>query len=157
MYSMAKQEPLVWHVHEYVYREKSPDWYWAVGIIAVSMAVTAVLFNDVLFAVFIALAFVVLMMYSKRKPHLQQIRIDDRGIEEGRVHYHYSTLDSFWVEDRYGEQKIILKSKKKTMPYIVIPIIDVDANEVRDRIRAHVPEEEHAEPVAHRIMEYLGF
>lgn len=153
----AKKEPLVWHAHEYVYRERSADWYWAVGIIAVSLAVTSILFNNVLFAVVIVLAFFVLMIYAKRKPHLLQIKIDDRGITEGKIHYHFSAIDSFWVEDRFGDHKLILKSKKKTLPYIIIPIIDTNAEDVREMVKKYVPEEEHQEPLGKQIMEYLGF
>ncbi len=155
--AIAKKEPLVWEAFEYVHREKSADWYWAVSIIAISITVTAVLFNDILFAIFIILSFFTLMLYAKRKPHLLQIKLDGRGIQEGRVRYPYSTIESFWVEDRFGDHKIILKSKKKTMPYIVIPIKDVSANEVHEHLKKHLPEEEHSEPLAKRIMEYLGF
>ena len=155
--AVPKREPLVWQAYEYFYREKSTDWYWAVGIIAVSVAITSILFNNVLFAVFILLAFFTLMMYSKRRPELIEIRVDDRGVQEGSLRYHYSSLESFWVEDRYGETKLIMKSKKKAMPYITIPIFDVDANDVRNHMKRHVREEEHAEPLAKQIMEYLGF
>src|SRR3989338_361137 len=150
------REPITWQAHEYVHREKSADWYWAVGIIAVSMAVTAILFNNVLFAVFIALSFFTLMLYAKRKPHLMQIKLDERGVYEGRAHYTYSSIESFWVEDRFGEHKIIMKSKKKVLPYIVIPIHEIDADEVRNHLKRFLPEEEHNEPLAKKIMEYLG-
>ena len=152
-----KKEPLTWQAYEYVHREKSADWYWAVSIITISMAVTAILFNNVLFAVFILLAFFILMMYSKRRPELLQIKLDERGVSEGTLRYHYTSIESFWVEDRYGESKLIMKSKKKALPYITIPIFEVSANDVRDHIKKHVREEEHAEPLAKRIMEYLGF
>jgi len=154
---VKKAEPLVWHAHEYVYREKSSDWYWAVSIIAVSMAITSMLFNNLLFSILILLGFFTLMLYARRKPLLHQIKIDNRGVEEGRLHYLYSSLDSFWVEDRFGEAKIILKSKKKTMPYIVIPIFDIDSETVRDYLHKYLKEEEHSEPLAKQIMEYLGF
>ncbi|MBI2476375.1 MAG: hypothetical protein HYV67_03985 [Candidatus Taylorbacteria bacterium] len=153
----AKKEPLVWETFEYVYREKSADWYWAVSIIAVSMAVTSVLFNNVLFAIFIALSFFTLMLYAKRKPHLLQIRLDERGIQEGRARHPYSSIESFWVESRFGDFKIIIKSKNKASPYIIIPIEDVNADEVRNHLKKYLPEEEHSEPLAKRIMEYLGF
>ncbi len=153
----SSREPLTWQAYEYVYREKSSDWYWAVGIITVSFAVTAILFNNVLFAVFIILAFCILMMYSKRRPELLEIKLDERGVQEGNLRYHYSSIESFWVEDRYGENKLIMKSKKKALPYITIPIFDVSATDVRSHIKRHVREEEHAEPLAKQIMEYLGF
>ncbi len=153
----SKQEPVIWHAYEYVYREKNTDWYWAVTIIAVSMSITAVLFNNILFAIFILLAFFTLMMHSKRKPHLLQVKLDDRGISEGRAHYHYSTIESFWVEDRYGEARLILKSKKRVLPYIIIPIADVTSDTVRDHVKKYLTEEEHTEPLAKQIMESLGF
>lgn len=153
----GNKEPIRWQAYEYVYREKSADWYWAVGIITISMTITSILFNNILFAVFIMLAFFVLMLYAKRRPQLIEVKLDDRGVKEGNLHYHYSGLESFWVEDRHGEPKLIMKSKKKTMPYITIPIFEVDANEVRDHIKKHVREEEHSEPLAKQIMEYLGF
>jgi len=151
------REPIVWEAYEYIYREKSADWYWAVGIIAFTMAVTSILFNNVLFAIFIVLSFFTLMMFSKRKPHLLEIKLDERGIQEGKIRYPYSTLESFWVEDRYGDFKIIMKSKKKTMPYIVIPIIDVEPESVHTHLKRYLPEVEHTEPLAKRVMEYLGF
>lgn len=153
----GSKEPITWQAYEYVYREKSTDWYWAVGIISVSMAITSILFNNVLFAVFILLAFFILMVYSKRKPEIINIKLDERGVQEGNLHYHYGSIESFWVEDRYGETKLIMKSKKKAMPYITIPIFDVDASIVRNHIKRHVREEEHSEPLAKQIMEYLGF
>ena len=155
---MAKTyEPIVWETPEYVYREKSADWYWAIGIIAVSVAVTSVLFNNILFAIFIALSFFTLMLYAKRKPHLLQIKIDNRGVQVGRVKYPHSSIESFWVEDRFGDDKIIMKSRKLTMPYIVIGIEDMNAETVRNYLRKFLTEEEHAEPLARRVMEYLGF
>ena len=97
------------------------------------------------------------MLYAKRKPHLLQIKLDERGIQEGRVRYPYATLESFWIEDQFTEHKIILKSKKKVLPYIVIPIKEVSADEVHTHLKKFLPEEEHNEPLARRIMEYLGF
>jgi len=153
----SNKEPIVWQAYEYIHQEKTADWYWAVSIIAISMAVTSVLFGNVLFAIFLVLAFFMLMIYARRKPKLIKIKLDDRGITEGHIHYHYSTIESFWVEDRFGDFKLILKSKRKTLPYIIIPISDVSTDDVRDHIKKYVSEEEHAEPIAKKIMEYLGF
>lgn len=153
----SSKAPLIWQTYEYVHQEKSSDWYWAVSIIAISMATTSILFGNILFAIFLVLAFFMLMVYANRKPNLIKIKLDDRGITEGRAHYHYSTIDSFWVEDRYEDHKLILKSKRKTLPYIIIPIVEISPDDVRDHIRNYLPEEEHNEPLSKKIMEYLGF
>ena len=157
MATIKQKEALVWTAYEYVYREKSADWYWAVGIIAVSMATTSILFNNLLFAIFIILSLFTLLLYAKHKPKLIQIKIDERGIEEGKLRYPFGALESFWVEDQFGDAKIILKSVKKTSPYIIVPIENIDPELVRERLRKHLPEEEHNEPLSKKIMEYLGF
>ncbi|MES2087976.1 MAG: hypothetical protein V4467_03205 [Patescibacteria group bacterium] len=152
-----KKGVLEWEAYEYNYTEKSADWYWAVGIIAVSVAITAVLFNNVLFAIFIILSLCTLMLYANRKPNLLPIKLDNRGIQEGKIRYLYSSIESFCVEDQHVEHKIILKSKKKLLPYIVIPIRDIPADTVHDHLKKYLPEEEHSEPLAKRVLEYLGF
>ena len=152
-----KKEPIVWYAHEYVHREKSSDWYWAVSITAVSIATASILFNNVLFAILIVLAFLILMTYSKREPSVLEVKIDDRGLTNGPSHYHYSTLESFWVEDRFGNTKLIVKSKQRIMPYIIIPVVDIDPDEIRGHMKRHLKEKEHHEPIPRQIMEYLGF
>lgn len=157
MAGQKQNEHLIWTTLEYPYREKSSDWYWAVGIIAVSMAITSILFENLLFAVFIILSLFTLLLYSKHRPSQIEVKIGDRGIEEGKLRYPYRSLESFWVEDRYGEAKLILKSLRKTLPYITITIEGVESDTVRDHLRKYLPEEEHHEPLSKKIMEYLGF
>ena len=53
--------------------------------------------------------------------------------------------------------KIILKSKKAIMPYIVIPVHDESVDEVAAVLREFLEEKELAEPASHKVMEYLGF
>ncbi|MCR4311201.1 MAG: hypothetical protein NUV54_01370 [Candidatus Taylorbacteria bacterium] len=154
---VSKKEPIIWHAHEYTHREKSSDWYWAVSITSFSIATAAILFNNVLFAVLIVLAFFILMMYSKRKPNLLEIKLDERGIIWGHTHHLFNGIDSFWVEDRFGNPRLIIKAKNKVVRYIVMPIIDVPADEVRDHLKRHLKEVEHHEPIAKQLMEYLGF
>lgn len=154
---IKRKEPIVWEAFEYVHREKSTDWYWAVSIIAVSVAVTSILFNNILFAIFIILSFIVLMIYANKKPAILSIQLDERGIQEGRVRYPYSSIESFWIEDQFDVFKLILKTKKKVLPYVIIPINDIDPNIVHNHLKKYLVEEEHSEPITKRLMEYLGF
>lgn len=155
---MEKPKALLsWETPEYVHTEKSADWYWAVGIIAISVATTAVLFDNTIFGIFIILSLATLMLYANRKPDILKIRIDERGIQDGPTRYPYSSLESFCIEDQEIEHKIILKSKKKLQPYIVIPIRDVSADDVHKQLKRFLREDEHTEPLAKRIVEYLGF
>ena len=47
-------EPIIeWNAPEHYYYKRSPDWYWSVGIIAVTGAVLACIFGNVIFGILI--------------------------------------------------------------------------------------------------------
>ena len=43
---MARPPLYEWEGTEYSFEEKGPDWYWAVGIIAVAAIIACILFNN---------------------------------------------------------------------------------------------------------------
>ena len=149
--------PLRWQAFEYVHREKSSDWFWAVGIISVSIAATAIIFNNLLFAILIIVGAFALCLFAARKPLRMNFEINDRGILVERVQYPYSSLESFWVEENLGHPKILVKSSKMMMPYIILPIEEIEPATIREYLSEKLPEVEHREPLLQQIMEYLGF
>ena len=154
-------DKFTWQAYEYTYTEKSVDWFWAVGIIALSLAVTAVILGNLLFALLILIGSFALVLQAVRKPKQLTYELNERGVIVDTQLYPYGTLESFWVEHGAppadGEEKIIIKSKKALMPYIVIPIEGVRSEDVRSYLLEHLPEEEHTEPTSQKIMERLGF
>lgn len=155
----SARTPIIWKAHEYVHTEKGSDWYWALGLIAVAGAVAALMFNNVLFAIFIlAASFALAIMAAKRPEHIS-FAVTQRGVRIDETLYPYQTLESFGIEEITPNHipKLILKSKKIFAPDIIIPIEEVDVDEVHDFLRDFLPEEDHEEPLVHRVMEWLGF
>jgi len=151
-------DKLSWKALEYKQTDKTADWYWAVGIIAIASVVTSIIVGDGLFAIFIVIAVLTLLMFSIRKPLLVDVTIDRRGITVGSEKYPFATLEHFWVDiTKPDDEKIILKSKKMLMPIVVIPINDHDHLAVRDLLLKFLPEQELREPASHKVMEKLGF
>lgn len=154
---MEEVTPLSWEAHEYEYYEKTTDWYWSVGIIAVALAVVAVLMSNILFAVLVVVGAGTLILLARREPDVVEFELNSRGIVVGSTLYPYSTLDSFWVEDRFINDRLLVKSSKAVMPLIIIPIRDVHPAEVRNFLSVFLEEEEHEEPFSQKLMERLGF
>ena len=152
---MARTQ-LEWSVLEHQHSYKNSDWYWAVGIITISIATTSIIFNNILFAIFIIISSFALCLVSAKKPQTLSCEISDRGISANNFIYPFNTLDSFWIDEH--EHKIIVKSKKLLVPFIIIPMdVTIDANIARDMLLAFLPEEEHIEPFGQKLMEKLGF
>ena len=72
---MAKP-PFIWEAHEYIFQEKTSDWYWAVGIIAVSLAVLLIIFGNVLFALVVLIGSFTLSIFAARRPDLVRFEIN---------------------------------------------------------------------------------
>jgi hypothetical protein len=155
---MMNRDTLTWDAPEYYHVDKSSDWYWAVGIITVTVVILCFVFGNVLFALFVLLAAFVGTYYAGREPRLVHVEIKPRGIQVDDTLYRYDLLDSFWVDVDENPDKIILKSKKMFMPFIAVPINEhIDPHEVRSALLRHMKEVEHHESAAHKLFEHFGF
>jgi hypothetical protein len=157
---MAKRfAPLHWQTFEYEERERTPDWFWAVGIITVSIAVASIIFNNVLFAIVILLGGFALSLYAARPPREIDVVLDDMGIRVEKFFYPYRTLESFWVEETEHRARVLIKSQRLIMPYIILPIneTEIEPEEIEKYLGRYLPRVFHSESLFHHIMEYLGF
>lgn len=151
------EDSLKWSAPEYHHYQRSTDWFWAVGIITISISLLAFFFHNALFGVLILLSAGILIFYTIRVPEDVEYEINRRGVMVNKDLHPYLTIESFWLETRTGEPKIILKSKKAVMPYIIIPVHEDSADEIADVLRQFLEEKEMQEPTSHKVMEYLGF
>src|SRR4051812_22833895 len=90
-----------WHTPEYVYREKSQDWYWTVGIISAALVVTSIIFGNVLFALVLAIGSFTLTLFSSRQPKTIHIEIQEKGVRVDTVLYPFHTLASFGINEEH--------------------------------------------------------
>ncbi len=152
------RDKISWQTHEYEFRHKGPDWFWAFGIIVVALALVALITNNILFAVLILLGAFTITHYAKREPDILDYEINNKGVKVGKTLYTYTSLESFWISEHEDKKKLILKSKKMIMPILVFPITnEVSADEARELLKKFLHEEELYEPIAEKLMDYFGF
>ena len=147
---------LRWSAYEHEHVERGSDWYWALGIVAVSAALTSILFDDFLFAVLILLAAVVLVLLSRTPPESTTFEISERGIRVGTSLHRFDEVISFWVEDESGKPHLLVDTTKFMAPNLIIPIEHIDPNLVRAYLKEHAEEVPMKEPVSHKILEFFG-
>lgn len=158
-YSMPQSSaPVRWSAYEHEYIERSADWFWALGIVAISIAVTSILFSNVLFAILIILAAFTIGLLARTPPELIEFEISHRGIRVGGTLHRYNEIISFWVEDEHDAPPLLLVDTTKFMsPNLIIPIENIDPHIVRARLEeAGVKEVPMKEPISHKILEFLG-
>jgi hypothetical protein len=151
---------ITWETLDEIKEEKSSDWFWIVAIVAIAIAVLAIFFDNILFALLILLAAFASFLLANAPARLITCEISRKGIRVADILYPYSSLESFWVidEDGYDRDRILLKSKKLLMPLVVVPLGEgVDPEEIRDYLLEYLNEEEMYEPLFQRLMSMLGF
>lgn len=154
---MATEALISWNAPSHYYVEKKPDWYWAVGIITLALAAVAILFGQIITGVFVVVAAVALVLHASRPPKIVYYEVNDRGIVADEVLYPFLTLESFCIPHDEQPAKLLVKSRKLFMPYIVIYIEDVDPESVRDVMLRYIAERQHREPFLKYVLERLGF
>ncbi|MFA6273496.1 MAG: hypothetical protein WC673_03360 [Candidatus Paceibacterota bacterium] len=155
---METEKIITWETFEYQHHERSGDWFWVTGIVAVSLAITAILFNNLLFGILIIIAGFALMLQAARKPRLVQFTINQTGLVAGHTTHPFSSLESFWIDETNPtDARLLLKSKTLTAMLIVIPLGDTEPQAVKDFLSQYIAEEELHEPLSQKIMEAVGF
>ncbi len=154
---------ITWSAPAYDHTEHHADWYWAVSIISISLAVAFFIIGDALLSIIVILGIGTLLFHAKHPPEIIECEISRNGIRAGKTLYLWETLESFWIldehetEKEYVSAKLLLTSKKSFMPHIVIPLGSSDHDELRHALSSMLPEEPQAEPLPDRLMRKLGF
>ena len=150
-------DKISWQAPEYFHTEKTNDWYWIVAIITISIALISVILNNIIFAILIIVSSFTLCLFASKRPLTVEIQIDNSGIVVDKTRYPFAHLESFWIETREIHPKILIKSEKIFMPFIVIFIEGIEIEKVHEMLSRHLPEEEHTEPFLEKLLIYFGF
>lgn len=130
-----------WQAPEYIYHPKSPDWYWAVGIVSLALILIAIFTGNLFFAIFAIVAGFTIALWGARKPKIIVVSLDGNGITiEGRL-YPYQELVSFWIH--YNPplvKEISVAAKSAFLPYLRIPIGNENPAKIRAFLTRFLPE-----------------
>ncbi len=148
---------ITWTAPQYMHTEKTTDWYWIVGIISVTLSIISIVLGNVLFGILILVGTFTLSLYASRPPEMHEIKISDKGVQVDKILYPYNSLESFWIEEYELHPRILLKSEKKLMPYIVILLGDVPAEDIRTALSVYLHEIKHSEPFLEKLLILFGF
>jgi hypothetical protein len=150
-------EVLEWTAPEYEPIDRSPDWFWAAGVIIFAILIICIVLKNFLLALIILIGTSTLFVFARRDPEMITFRLLDNGIQAKNEIFLYKHIESFWVsEDRYPH-KLFIKTDRLFFPHIVIPLDDADPVTVRTRIKKNVKEVPHEESMIELLSEYLGF
>ena len=101
---MAEREhhAIAWQAPEFEHRPKTTAWYWARVVIAILLLAMAIWQKNFIFAVFIVIAEVMLMVWGSSEPKMIPFALNDRGLTIGGTKFYPFTDISSWSADAEG-------------------------------------------------------
>lgn len=145
-----------WTGKPYEFEKKTADWYLAVGIIAGALAIASILFGNVLLALVIAAAAAALMLQAAKQPKIHRFAVTDDGLEIDDRLYPYDTMLHYSVLE-YLERDVppalSIKTRSLLAPHLLVPLHDVDPDEVYAYFSARLAEGHHEESFIDRLVE----
>ena len=154
---MDETEKIEWSALEYEEKERSVDWFWALGIIVVAGSVASLIYGNYFFAILLILSGILLGFFAIKKPEMVSYELNKKGLKIKTRLFPYESIKSFFVQTA-PKLMLFVKSSRMFMPILSMPIEDNLAEDIRSiMLLNNVKEEEMKEGPSEKIMERLGF
>ncbi len=156
------EETLEWSALEYEYKERSNDWFWTLGIIVATGAVTAIIYSNYFFAALLIIGGGLLGFFAKAHPPMMYYQLSSKGLRIGNRLYPFENIKAFWVQAdlvNFDQKPLLfIKSGRILVPIISVPIENAWADKIHQLFMSKsIPEVEMHEHASEKIMESLGF
>ncbi|MEK9170661.1 MAG: hypothetical protein AAB674_03385 [Patescibacteria group bacterium] len=156
---MEKQlKEISWQAPEFKYEHKDISWYWLSIIVTGLIILLAIWQKNPLFALFIAIAEIMIIFWAKEFPKTLNFKIDDKGVHIDKIKtYDYDDLKGFHIIEKENISELVLKTKNRLHPIIKIIIAKTNIVEIKDILNDHLPEIEYEESLTDHIDRLLKF
>lgn len=147
-------EEIFWEDYEYDFEEKTTDWFWILGTIAVLAIIISVILKDFLFALIIFLGAFILGTHAKRPPKTITYGLTKNGVKHGDLIFFYNNIRSFWVDN--DRNRLVIETSRMIKPHIYIPLDNADREEVRKKLLEILKEQEYHGSFSDIVAEFFG-
>ncbi len=154
---MPVAQHMEWSTTTHEHYERSTDWYWGLGIIALVGSGAAIFFGNFLFAVIILIGTFSVGFLAARGPREHTMRIDDRGISVDGTRYPYSAVHSFFVEHDMENPRLFMTMRGALSPHFSLVLDSAQqGNDVRAHLKQHIEEVEQGPHAGEHLARILG-
>ncbi len=150
-------DELSWTTPEYIFREKSVDWYWIVGIVTLCIVLLCIIFQNLILAILVFISAFLLTMLGSRTPKNITVTLNQRGIVIDGHESAYKEYESYWVELQDPYPRILFKPKKIIATYTTVLLPREKGVEAKKFLNRFLKEELHQESLLEKLFIYFGF
>jgi hypothetical protein len=155
-----------WQAPEFEYYRKDVSWYWLSLIVGIILLALSIWQKNFLFAVFVIIAWLVIVYSARRFPTIWNFKISEKGIEISLPNkdlgsakfYPYSEIEGFDIHPASDECKeLVLKVKSRFSPYLKINILANDEEKIKNFLLKYISKEEYSGSLADSFSKLIRF
>ena len=155
-----------WQAPEFEYRPKDVSWYWLSLLVAIFLVALALWQKNFLFAIFVLIAWLVVIKFASRKPLIWEFRATQEGIEfflpdepdESKKAYSYEEIEGFDVHFNRGNYKeLLLNTKSRLSSYLKINFPSEKEKEIISFLEKFLPRQEYPQSLIDTFLNLIGF
>ncbi len=150
-----------WEAPEFEDHERGIGWYYFVTFAALILIAVALWQNNFLFAIFLAIATILLFVWGAQRPPVRNFVITEKELQIDRVKtINFSDIKSFSIRGPRGEEKfgeLFIDLKASFRPDLHIHVLPESMEAVRAQLRHHLPEREHNDSLIDAVLRFLRF
>ncbi len=150
-------DKIEWSALEYKHKEKSVDFIWTIGLVALVSCIVALWLKNYLFSVFIFISGVTLILFSIRHPQDVNFSIETKGLTLGKDKYTWKKIKGFNIKNEDGVAVLLVEIDKYLLPVYTIPLPVDKVDQVRESLLQVTKNKELEESKSMIFMEKLGF
>jgi hypothetical protein len=151
-----QEQGLSWQINTHEHKERSADWYWALGLLSLAGAGLSIFFGNVLLAVILLLGGGSLGFLVARGPREHQVTLNQKGITLDGTLYSFKNIGSFWVEEG-PTPRLLVSTSGILHPQLVVPLLSsARAMSVRSYLKRFAPEVEQHPHIGEHLAELFG-
>ncbi len=149
---------LEWRTKEFENYDRTPGWYLTMGIIVLLLIAYEAYGRDWFGAISLLIIAGIVYFFARLTPKDVGVVITDKAIEVDRARFTYPNIKNFWISDFKGLLSLHFETTAYLNRFITILLNDQNPEEVRQVLKAYLPEiEEKDEGIARRISRHLKF
>lgn len=150
-------DTIEWSAPEYDHKERTMDWFWTIGLIAVVAAIIEIWLHNYPFAIFILISGACLILFTLRHPQEIGFTIETEGLIIGNDKHEWKTIKGFKIKKGEERSKLLIQTGKYFLPVYTIPLPNEIMDQVKDSLKKVIPQIELEESHSMMFMEKLGF
>lgn len=151
---------ITWSAPEFEHRPKDTGWYWISIIVAVILVAIAIWQRNFLFAIFITMAEVLVIVWGDKEPATYDFKINEKGLTIGKnLFYPHSHITSFSYTDRDHTEwaDVVFYLDKRLQQQVKVHFPKNRLKELQGDLTNIVPLVIHEDSFLENLERFLGF